>query len=257
MTTKKDPLQRQRPTEPESPAQRIKPTLILGSGATMVTLDAGEEYRPALKAVDLCFVFDTTGSMSDKIEGLTTCMVDFVVELSRLSLDWRVTVVPFGDLTVPGDRIVGDLPFTRDRLAAESMLRSMPRNSGGGNEGESALEAVRAALAKPFRSDAVTVLVVLTDEPALTSPQLTPKHIRRELAQAEAVTFVVAPPLDYYKDWAARTGGEWFEISSAVDTESILSLLRGLAQEVASVADQVHSLAGGSVATYLALDRGN
>jgi len=53
------------------------------------------------------------------------------------------------------------------------MLRRLPRFSGGSNVGESSLEAVLAGLAKPYRPDAVIVLVVLTDEPPLESGDLT------------------------------------------------------------------------------------
>src|SRR5690348_16944400 len=79
--------------------------------------------------VDICFVFDTTGSMSDKIDGLTRCMVEFVGALAELALNWRITAVPFGDLTVKGDRVVGDLPFVNTRAQAEDMLRTLPRFS--------------------------------------------------------------------------------------------------------------------------------
>ncbi len=93
-----------------------------------------------------------------------------------------------GDLTVEGDTIVEDLPFVADRAMAEALLRSMPGNSGGDNEGESVLEAVRAALDKPFRQGAVKVFVVLTAGTCRTafpwrrregSPESRGHHVRR------------------------------------------------------------------------------
>ena len=215
-------------------------------------LEPGSEHRFSGRMVDLCFVFDTTGSMSDKIDGLVECMVDFVRELSGLALDWRVSVVPFGDLTVPGDRIVGDLPFVSDRATAERLLREMPRNHGGGNEGESVLEAIRAALAKPYRQGAVKVFVVLTDEPALQG-RLTTSRVEKDLLRSEVIAFVASPPQGYYRRWAELTGGSWFEIDESLDCGAIVAMLRGLAKRVALVAAQVHSLAGGSVAHYLEL----
>ncbi len=234
--------------------QRTPPLLVLGSraGRPLLVLERGVEHRIGRRLVDLCVAFDTTGSMSDKIAGLIDCMADFVRELARLALDWRFTVVPFGDLTVPGDTIVADLPFVAEQTRAEALLRQMPRNSGGGNLGESVLEAVEAALAKPYRAGAVKVLIVLTDAPALTEG-LTPSAIELSLRQAEVVTFVASPPLPYFRRWAEATGGAWYPIGPALDHQAIISLLRVLAKDVAATADAVHSLAGGSVARYLVL----
>jgi len=228
------------------------PVLVLGSGRPVAVLEPGSEHRFGSRMVDLCFVFDTTGSMSDKIDGLVECMVDFVRELAGLGLDWRVSVVPFGDLTVPGDTIVANLPFVSERAAAERMLPEMPRNHGGGNDGESVLEAIRAALGKPYRPGAVKVFIVLTDEPALEE-QLTTSRIEQELLRAEVIAFVASPALGYYRRWADVSGGAWFEIGPSLDYGAIVTTLRGLAKQLALVASQIHTLAGGSVARYRAL----
>lgn len=231
---------------------RPAPLLVLDSGRTLAVLEPGSKHTFSGRMVDLCFVFDTTGSMSDKIDGLVECMVDFVRELAGLALDWRVSVVPFGDLTVPGDTIVADLPCTSDRAAAERMLRAMPRNHGGGNDGESVLEAIRAALGKPYRPGAVKVFIVLTDEPALEG-QLTTRRIEQDLLRAEVIAFVASPALGYYRRWADVSGGAWFEIGESLDYGAIVKTLRGLAKQLALVASRVHSIAGGSVAAYRAL----
>jgi hypothetical protein len=68
-------------------------------------LTAGQKARfeaPA-KPVDICFVFDTTGSMSDKVDGLVMSFESIEDTFHRLQLDWRMTAVPFGDLRVPGE----------------------------------------------------------------------------------------------------------------------------------------------------------
>jgi hypothetical protein len=207
--------------------------------------------------VDICFVFDTTGSMSNKIDGLMQCTIDLVRDLAQVELDWRVTTVPFGDLTVPGDRIVSDQAFVRTREAAEQQIRHMPRFSGGGNDGESSAEAVSAALAKDYRQRAVKVLVLLTDEPALFAAQVTSEGVARELRDAEVICFVASPDLQYYRSWATENGGEWFQIGSAMDTTSLLRLLKSLVRQVVSVAKDVHQLAGGSVRRYLELGAGD
>ena len=228
--------------------------LELESGERQL-LKPGDSYRPSSRQVDLCFVFDTTGSMSNKIDGLITCMVDLVREFDSLALDWRLSVVPFGDLTIPGDRIVADRPFVSDRRSAEAELRQMVMNGGGSNEGESSIEAVRAALQKSFRPNTVKILILLTDEPALGAATQGDR-LGAELRADEVIVFTLAPDLPYYRNWASRTGGQWFPIAAAVDTSAILSLLRRLAADLARVAHEVHVLAGGSVSAYRALEKG-
>lgn len=227
--------------------------LRLDSGTRQ--LKPGERYRPSSRQVDLCFVFDTTGSMTDKIDGLITCMVDLVREFDSLALDWRLSVLPFGDLTIPGDRIVSDRPFVEDRSSAEAELRQMVMNRGGSNEGESSIEAMQAALRKPFRPATVKILILLTDEPALGAAAHAPR-LGKELRTEEVIVFAVSPDLPYYRAWADTTGGSWFPVASAVDTSAILNLLRQLAADLARVAHEVHALAGGSVKAYRALEEG-
>lgn len=225
--------------------------LELESGETIAR---GRDSSRAAQEVDLCFVFDTTGSMSDKIEGLVACTVDFVRELAGLDLQWRISVVPFGDLTVPGDRIVGDLPFVSTQSEVEYQLRTMIRNSGGGNLGESSIEAVTAGLEKQYRPHAVEIIILLTDEPALGEERAS--DLSRELQAREVVAFVVSPDLPYFRDLAVSSGGAWLPIGAAVDMAGILQLLRELASRVALVAHRIHELGGGSVAAYQALSRG-
>jgi hypothetical protein len=232
--------------------KRARPTIQIGSGAP-VQMKPGAKYQhTASGKVDICFVFDTTGSMSDKIDGLVASTAELVADLAAMAIDWRVTTVPFGDLTIPGDRVVTDQPFVNSREAAQAQLRSMPRFSGGGNTGESSLEAINAALDKTYRSDAVKVIVLITDEPALGdrfSIVATGQHLRG----AEVICFVASPDLPYYRSWAANCGGTWTLIGSSMDNRELRRLLRSLVGDVAKVARDVNVLAGGSVRKFLAL----
>jgi hypothetical protein len=230
-----------------------------------VRLPTGKVVRPApgqrvdlsepRRAVDVCLVFDTTGSMSDKIDGLVHCMVDFVGELAKLRLAWRLTAVPFGDLTVRGDRVVDDLPFVTTREDGERLIRELPRFNGGGNVGESSLEAVMAALGKQYRQPAVKVLVLLTDEPPLESRGLNPAVVGQALAQREVICFAAAPDLDAYRRWAEQNGGQWYLIGPSMDTTALLRFFRSLVRDVAKVARAVHEVGGGSVRRYLETGR--
>jgi von Willebrand factor type A domain len=237
------------------PDQAGTPAVKTGSGQMIrFSPDSTESAGPG-SPVDICFVFDTTGSMEDKIDGLVNCMVDFVREFARLNLDWRATTVPFGDLTIPGDKVVKSQPFVSSQAEAEKQLRQMPRFSGGGNEGESSAEAMIAGIGKRFRRNAVKILILLTDEPALKCEN--PQTVNRAIRAMEAICFVASPPLEYYQSWARSNGGDWNPIGPSMDTSSIVRFLRKLAKRVATVTRDVHSLGGGSVRKYLELDQGS
>jgi hypothetical protein len=245
--------QRARERNPEGAAASQLPVLELGDGRS-VALQPGKMVTVARPMADICIVFDTTGSMSGKIEGLIDCMAGFADDLAGLSLDWRLSVLPFGDLTVPGDRIDAGLPFVASAAEATSQLRAMPRFAGGGNGGESSIEALFSAIAKPWRPKAVRVVVLLTDEAALGADRA--EEVLSRLNSAEIICFVASPEYGYYRSWAAKTGGHWVKISQSMDTRDILSLLRGLVKDVAKAASDMHAIAGGSYRKYLELTTG-
>ena len=203
------------------------------------------------KAVDLVFAIDTTGSMSDKIEGVLTTCAAFLDNFVALGLDYRVGIIAFGDLTVAGDRIVAT-PFMTNLGVMQKTLRKIPRYGGGGNAGESSLEAVHAAIGMQYRATAVKVLILITDEPALLYTH-SPMTTTLLLKQREILTYVISPAIDYFKEMAKATGGSWMQITTAADFSALLSMLRQLAKDVSVVVNDVHRLSRGSVQSYLQL----
>jgi Mg-chelatase subunit ChlD len=218
--------------------------------AKVVRMEIGRDSAKA--RADLVFVIDTTGSMNDKIDGLIESCESFVDKLARKRIDWVAAVVGFGDLTVEGDRIVAT-PFSSSADRVKALLRGLPRYSGGGNEGESSLEAVQAALNQPgYRPDAIKVVVLITDEPALQR-KLRPSAISGKLREAGAIAFVLSPKIKYFREMAAETGGEWWNVDSGGDFSKILDIFDKIATKVASTVAAVHKLTGGNVKEYLGL----
>jgi len=218
--------------------------------AKVVRMEIGQDSAKA--RADLVFVIDTTGSMNDKIDGLIESCESFVDKLAKKRIDWVASVVGFGDLTVEGDRIVAT-PFSSNAERVKALLRGLPRYSGGGNEGESSLEALQAALDQPgFRRDAIKVVVLITDEPALQK-KLRPATMSGRLREAGAIAFVLSPNIKYFRSMAADTGGEWWNVDSGGDFSKILAVFDKIATKVASTVAAVHKLAGGSVKQYLGL----
>jgi hypothetical protein len=212
-----------------------------------------EMGRDSAKArADLVFVIDTTGSMNDKIDALIQTCQSFVDKLATRRIDWAAAVVGFGDLTVEGDRIVAT-PFSSSADRVKVLLRGLPRYSGGGNEGESSLEALQAALDQPgYRHDAMKVVVLITDEPALQRT-LRPATMSGRLREAGAITFVLSPNIKYFRSMATETGGQWWNVDSGGDFSKILAVFDKIATKVASTLAAVHKLAGGNVKEYLGL----
>jgi len=224
--------------------------ISIGSGAKVVRMEVGQDSARA--HADLVFVIDTTGSMNDKIDGLIESCESFVDRLAARRIDWAAAVVGFGDLTVEGDRIVAT-PFSSSAERVKALLRGLPRYSGGGNVGESSLEALQAALDQPgFRPNAMKVIVLITDEPALQH-KLRPAAVTGRLREAGAIAFVLSPNHKYFRSMAGDTGGQWWNVKSGGDFAEILAIFDKIATRVAATVASVHKLTGGNVKEYLGL----
>lgn len=204
------------------------------------------------KSVDLVFVIDTTGSMSDKIRGLLQTATKFVERFAKLQLDARIAVVAFGDLTVRNDKIVAT-GFSRNIETTKNSLQKIPRFSGGGNRGESSLEAMQKAMALDFRDNVVKVLLLITDEPALQI-NLKIANVLEELRAREMLTFVVSTPEKYYKEMAIKNGGKWYKISAQTDFTDLLEMFGDIASKVSETVADVYRVGDGRVADYLRLN---
>lgn len=226
------------------------PEMPVAGKARVVRMEMGQDSARA--QADLVFVIDTTGSMNDKIDGLVDSCQSFVDKLAAKRIDWAAAVVGFGDLTVEGDRIVAT-PFSSSTDRVKALLRGLPRYSGGGNEGESSLEALQAALEQPgYRHGAMKVVVLITDEPALQR-KLRPSTISGRLREAGAITFVLSPNIKYFRSMATDTGGQWWNVDSGGDFSQILAVFEKIATRVAATVAAVQELAGGNVKEYMNL----
>lgn len=204
--------------------------------------------------VDVVFVFDTTGSMDDKINALLQTCAQFVEEAGNLQLDPQFALISFGDISVQGggDRIDVVVSPTSEIAKVKHGLMYIPRNSGFGNTGESCLEAMGEAFKLSYRPKAVKVLILITDEPALQH-NIRVKDTIQNLEEREFLVFVVATDEPYYKEMAIKNGGIWKQISANTDLSEILAAFREIAKRVSQVAKEVHLLGKGSVKEYLKL----
>lgn len=248
MTNKKPSLRTRRGSGPIISIGRGNKKQVVSGSGPVIKIGGKPVNKPVGGGVDLVFVIDTTGSMSDKIEGLLATCARFVDEFATLNLDQRVAVVAFGDLTVPGDKIEVTA-FTSQVEVIKKSLRNVPRYSGGGNEGESSLEALQKAVALPFRPNLVKVIILITDEPALQH-QIRASEMSRRLSKKEFLVFVVSPAIAYYKEMATRNGGKWYQVAADTDFTDLLEMFKQIAKQVSKVVSDVYRIGDGSVAAY-------
>ena len=128
-----------------------------------------------LPHLDLVIALDVTGSMSNEIEGLKAEIDGLSTILLRLAPSVAVGVVAFGDRQWPRPVTqfrLEDVGAGGNRTRLTGFINSLSINMGMSNppnpdQPEAVLEAVRAAVNMPWRSQAERrQIVVITDNPA-------------------------------------------------------------------------------------------
>ena len=123
--------------------------------------------RIAIADLDLVFVMDTTGSMRHELADLQANLVGIIRVLSRLSTSLRIGFVAYKDRGEPYLTKVYPLERMNDAHAAElvNFVHGLSAQ-GGGDDPEAVDEALKAALALPWRADAQGRIIVIGDAPA-------------------------------------------------------------------------------------------
>lgn len=184
-------------------------------------------------AVDVMVCFDTTGSMDHLIAPLVRQVGTFVEEAGSRGLDLRWGLIAFGDLRIPGDKVVR-YPFTAEPKRFTKTLRAMPRFSGGGNVGETSLDALVTAATHPeWRPQAVHIGILLSDE-APKGFRTTLEETGRALREQRIVLFCVSIKHRSYSWLSQVTGGEWWDIDEPVPFDRIFERLARRVMTLAS-----------------------
>lgn len=166
--------------------------------------------------LDLVFVFDDTGSMSDEIEGAKEGVRFLTEEIDAQEMDARYSLVTFKN--EPTVRT----PFTRDAETVTSHVDDLYA-SGGGEIPEGNFDAIEHALDLDYRPDAQRVMVDITDAPSHFDgdgsgvSDYTFDDVAADLRES-GVTFVsVAPDVEdrrsSAKSLTSAVGGFWTDIS--------------------------------------------
>ncbi len=129
-----------------------------------IPVEAGKSYG----FVDIVVVLDTTGSMTAIIEevkaNIATRLIGEIknqMSKNQSKLDWRARVIGFGDVKI--GEVISENNFTNTEDELLLQLKKLPR-TGGGDEPESALDALIVAANSPWRTGpAHRVVLLLTD----------------------------------------------------------------------------------------------
>lgn len=116
---------------------------------------------------DVVFIFDCTGSMDpyiDNVKDNVASLIKGFNATANVKLDWRVRAMGYKDFFVDKDCLINDFLFTdnADEFANSQLARL--RADGGGDEDESALDAIWYALKRSdWRPRCTKVIVLFTD----------------------------------------------------------------------------------------------
>ena len=226
--------------------------ILVAIGAAYVLLVAAAYVlkRPpaAVRPMDIVFVFDTTGSMQDEMDGTVSLAQKFVDRLSQSHISSRLALVAFGALDERRPVIRASVPFTNDVSGFRRALGDL-RAEGGGKE--DTLAALHHALADlPPRESAETVYILITDEvyniPSTCnrSFQEIDDDLERRGVHVYAVTCAENADRDAelaqdthasrvrdLRRLASDTGGRWYDIHGSRDFTDIL---QNIAEDIAT-----------------------
>ncbi|MBK8048780.1 MAG: VWA domain-containing protein [Anaerolineales bacterium] len=188
---------------------------------------AGEgEERP----VDVVFVFDTTSSMGEEIDGAIRSSIAFAEQLRTNHRDFRLGLVAFGDEI----RSVYNTDGTMTADAAEfTTWVSELRARGGGDTPELALDALLQATTLHYREDAQKVLLLITDAPPHMAGDgtgysaLTTADVTTQLQDEGFVVYTVAVDTPGYRSLATATGGNFYELTERSDFTGMIDQIGG------------------------------
>lgn len=197
-----------------------------------------QKVRIAIADLDLVFVMDTTGSMRRELADLQANLIGIIRVLSRLASSLRIGFVAFKDRGE--EYVTREYPLERMNEAhVAELVRFVNglRAKGGGDDPEPVDEALRAALAMPWRADAQGRIIIIGDAPAHAHRQgatlALAEQFRRSAPGQQAPRTVSAiytgqsPALrPFFERLAAAGGGDLSDHQGQMIESVLLSVLK-------------------------------
>jgi hypothetical protein len=202
-----------------------------GKPVTMSGFAGIGEKRP----VDIVFVFDTTGSMEEEINGVVRTSLAFADALVSKGRDYRLGLVTFADqvLLVNNGPASATNAMTADATEFKSWVSKLVASGGEGDQ-ENDYAAIHRALQLTFRSEAQKIFILITDAPPhhtndpadggviFTDPVLNYQPTLDKLKAQNVSLYAVTPNLSEFTQLASETGGRFYDIQINPDFTGII-----------------------------------
>ncbi len=206
-----------------------------GQPVTLTAFAGVGAARPA----DIVFVFDTTGSMEDEINGVKETCVQFAERLEREGRDYRLGLVTFWD-DVRGVYGDGDV-LTADVHKFKKWIGDIRIVSGSGDDKpENDFGALKRAAQMKFRDAAQRIFILITDAPPheygdspdsgvrFDDPDLTADRISKILTENTITVYAVAYDHRDFRQIVRETNGRFYDIQDEPDFTGLIDEIGGL-----------------------------
>lgn len=169
--------------------------------------------------VDFVFIIDVTGSMQKHIDAVKNYISNFATNLIRRGIDYRLGLILFSDYVEKTYQLT-------DNVVTFLTWLNPVRASGGGDEKENALEALRELRNIQFRPAANRVGILITDAPYHQVGEkgdgktfYNTSTIIKEMVNYDYRIFTITPPkLKDYKLISEKTRGRNYDIDYPFST---------------------------------------
>ncbi|MCA0446897.1 MAG: VWA domain-containing protein [Bacteroidetes bacterium] len=185
---------------------------VFGGQDRISTFSLATDTSNGANQLDLVFVLDVTGSMTDEIASVRNNIIEFTDSLKAKNSDFRLGMVTFGD------EIRGVYPFTRDVEAFKTLVGNQTA-TGGNDIPENSLGALGRASEFPFRPTAKRMFIWITDANYHSNNSVTSLTIQQVVNQLTAQTILVncigstGYQTNYYDPITLPTGGSFYDIN--------------------------------------------
>ncbi|MCL6628606.1 MAG: VWA domain-containing protein, partial [Armatimonadetes bacterium] len=211
------------------------PSTRIGLDGTEGSLLPVRQLGVGVHLLDVVFVFDTTGSMADEINGLLRISARFAGILAASGSDYRIGMVTFGAIE-DGPVVHKTFALSNNLSAFQSFLRQVDIDSGGTEDQPTAVKHAIHNLT--YRPNTRKFIILVTDEPLQGQVSMAPGNaqpinewngILQEMTQRGFTGYAVCNPEEPYLALARRTGGKFYDISQGEDFTDIIV---GIAQDI-------------------------
>ena len=185
-----------------------------------------------VRSVDIVFVFDTTTSMAQEVEGMKQTSIAFATKLEQTGRDYRLGLVDFGDVI---NRVLkGDGTLTDNAGEFRDWISSIRLAGGGCDIPENSLGALQEATQMSFRDATQKIFILITDAPphhfgdpndanvSFDDLTISLGYTLQTLMEANVTVYVVAPNHQDFREIVQETGGEFYNIHGESDFTDII-----------------------------------